>query len=234
MSVDTKSFKVFREIPLLEGLSEQQMTEIRARLHRKAFPAGSHVITADQSAEAIYIVLSGSVKISLPNVDGSQVTFAILGPGQIVGEMSVLDDAYRSANVVTLEKTTLFWMDRGYFQSCLKTMPQLTHNLMRELTSRLRQANRQIEALASLDVASRVARQLVAFARQYGEKTSEGDLRISLPLTQSDVADIVGATREHVNRVIVTFKRRGYLAVASDHHLVVRDLAALAKESRAP
>ena len=145
--------------------------------------------------------------------------------------MSILDAASRSANVVTLEKTAFFWMDRTFFQQCLKTMPQFTHNLMRELTSRLRQANRQIEALASLDVASRVARQIVALARQYGEVNPKGDIRISLPLTQSDVADIVGATRERVNRVIVAFKRRGYLTVSSDHHLIVRDLEALAKEA---
>ena len=86
---DTKSFKALREAPLLEGLSDQQLAEIRAKLHHKTFPAGSHVITAEQSPEAIYIVLTGSVKISLPHVDGSEITFAILGPGQIVGEMSI-------------------------------------------------------------------------------------------------------------------------------------------------
>ena len=228
---NTANLQALHEIPLFEGLSREQLTRIHAKLHRKTFPAGSHIISADQIAEAMYIVVAGSVKIFLTNADGSEVTLAMLGPGQILGEMSILDDASRSANVVTVEETALLWMDRPFFKACLREMPRLTDNLMRELTSRLRQANRQIEALATLDVAARVTRQILGFARQYGEATPEGGVWISLPLTQTDIADIVGATRERVNRVMVALKRRGYLTVSRDHHITVLDVEALAGEA---
>ena len=114
------------------------------------------------------MLLSGTVKIYVTRADGREVILAFLGPGDTVGEMSLVDSAGRSANVVTTEPSRLLWMDRATFQTCLRTLTPLANNLVRLLAHRLRFANEQIQALCTLDVPGRVARQILAMADRYG------------------------------------------------------------------
>ena len=122
-------------------------------------------------------------------------------------------------------------MDRGSFLVCLSSMTQLTYNLVRQLSSRLRLANQKIQALSTLDVAGRVARQILIFAEQYGHH-SQGGIRIPVPLTQSDIAEMVGATRERVNHAMVAFKNQGTLSVDPQHRITIHDRQALADRCR--
>lgn len=216
-------------LALLRGLSAEDLQKVSGHLHSRAFAAGSHVMTAEQRGEALYIVLSGSVKISINESDGAEVILALLGPGDSVGEMSLVDDAGHSADVSTLEDSVLLWMDRAAFRRCLREVPALATNLLRELSTRLRAANLQVRALATLDVAGRVARQLLLFADRYGQPRSGGDdgVLIPLPLTQRDIAQLVGATRERVNRALVSLRRRGAIATDNRHRITVHDRAAL-------
>jgi len=177
------------------------------------------------------VVLTGSVKIQLDREDGTEITLALLGPGDTVGEMSLVEREGRSANVVTLEDTTFLWMDRASFLDALTSMTQLTYNLVRQLSSRLRLANQNIQALSTLDVAGRVARQILVFADQYGRQDAQG-IRIPVPLTQSDIAEMVGATRERVNHAMVAFKNSGALSVDPHHRITIHDRAALAERCR--
>jgi CRP/FNR family cyclic AMP-dependent transcriptional regulator len=146
--------------------------------------------------------------------------------------MSLVDSAGRSANVVTTEPTRLLWMDRPTFQSCLRTMAPLANNLVRLLANRLRFANEQIQALCTLDVSGRVARQILALADRYGSQQAGGEVRIPIRLTQSDLAEIVGASRERVNQVIVELKQRGLISVDPDHRIRVHGRGELAKYCR--
>jgi CRP/FNR family transcriptional regulator, cyclic AMP receptor protein len=168
------------------------------------------------------------VKIQLDREDGTDITLALLGPGDTVGEMSLVEREGRSANVVTLEDTTFLWMDRASFLDCLQSMTQLTYNLVRQLSSRLRLANQKIQALSTLDVAGRVARQVLIFADQYGRDDREGT-RIPVPLTQSDIAEMVAATRERVNHVMVRLKKDGILSVERRRVVTVHKPDELAK-----
>jgi CRP/FNR family transcriptional regulator, cyclic AMP receptor protein len=221
---------ILESIGLFRGLSPAALGEIGPRLHRRGYPAGSNVLTAEQPGEAVYIVLSGSVKVFVDEEDGSEVTFAFLGPGDSLGEMSLIDDAGRSASAVTLEESVLLWIDRATFQELLRCHPVLTYNLVRELSSRLRQANRRIQSLTSLNLAGRIARQLLTFADRYGQAAdAEGGVLIPLPLNQRELAELVGSTRESVNRVLVSWKRQGTISVDSRHRITVRQAAALAR-----
>src|SRR5207247_562139 len=109
----------------------------------------------------------------------------------------------RSASVVTIEESELLWLDRDAFRRCLMTMPALSYNQSCALSSRLRRANEQIQSLATLDIECRVARQLLAFAEKYGQAAEDGTTFIPVRLTQSDLANLVGATRESINKIIV-------------------------------
>lgn len=215
-------------LELFAGLSPGELRSLSTSLHLSAVPAGAHIITADQPGEVVYVFLSGTVKIFVSRADGREVILAFLGPGDTVGEMSLVDSAGRSANAVTTEASRYVWMTREAFQLCLRDHPPMAINLVRLLSHRLRFANEQIQALATLDVPGRVARQILALAERYGNPAKGGEMQIPLRLTQSDLGDLVGASRERVNQAIVDFKQRGFLAVDGDHRLRVlsrRDLA---------
>jgi CRP/FNR family cyclic AMP-dependent transcriptional regulator len=187
---------------------------------------------AEQPGEIVYIILKGAIKIQIVRTDGVEVILAILGPGETVGELSLIDSAGRSANVITMEKSTLLWMDRATFWECLEMMPVITYKLLRLMCGRLRLSNEQIQALATLDIYGRVARQLLAMAEQYGQTTPNGDTLIPIRLTQSDIAGLIGASRERVNHVIVTYKQHNYISVDHQHHITLHNLEALAQRCR--
>lgn len=216
------------EIPLFRGLPAERLKKLSEVLRKKSVPSGTNMITADQPGEVVYVLLEGTVKILIEQVDGREVILAFLGPGDTVGEMSLVDSAGRSANVMTMEKCTFLWMDRSTFQELLRNVPEFAQNLVRLLSSRLRMANEQIQSLSSLDVAGRLARQLLAFSERYGEAI-DGGVRVALRLTQTDLAELVGASRERVNQVMVDFRQKGYLTVDSSHHILVHRPQELAR-----
>ncbi len=216
------------ELELFQGLAPAELAELNRLLRSSTVQAGTHFITAEQPGEVVYVLLEGTVKIYVTRCDGREAILAFLGRGDTVGEMSLVDSAGRSANVVTTERSRLLWMDRATFQSCLRAMAPLANNLVRLLSHRLRFANEQIQALCTLDVPGRVARQILAMADRYGSPEVGGEVWIPLRLTQSDLGEIVGASRERVNQVIVDFKQRGLISVDPGHRIHVhnrRDLA---------
>ena len=214
---------VLSSLALFRGLPPEALRFLGERLRRKTFAPGAIVLTAEQPGEALYVILEGSVRIFLDEADGTEVTLAFLGPGDSVGEMSLVDRAGRSANVAALEESTLLWLDRDTFLACLRQYPGLSENLVRELAARLRAANQQIRALTTLDVAGRVARQLLVFSELYGVADDNGGVRIPMPLPQRAIADLVGATRERVNRVLVSLRRRHTLSVDSHYRVTLHD-----------
>lgn len=217
------------EAPLFQDLAAEQWAKLNALLHRKALPAGAFLMTEEQPGEVAYVIISGTLKVLSEQAADADVILAILGPGDVVGEMSLIEQTGRSATVMALEESLVAWIDRASFQSCLHTMPQLSYNLIRILSARLRVANAQIQALSSLDVYGRVARQLLAFADAYGTSGPNGDVEIGLRLTQSDLAAMVGASRMRVNQVMVAFKRRAYISVDQHYRITVHDAPALEK-----
>jgi CRP/FNR family cyclic AMP-dependent transcriptional regulator len=231
MSAPTE-LSLVRSIPLFQGLTERELSMIVALLHRTVYHAGAAVTRMDDPGEVIYLLVEGTVKIAVDQLDGSCVILAILGAGQVIGEMSVIQSAGRSATVITLERSTLLWMNRVAFQECMQTMPMVAMNLARILASRLRLANEQIMLFATQDVYGRVARMLLAFAREHGQPLDGGSVQIPLRLTQSDLASLVGASRVRVNQVIATFRDLGYLSLSQKHYITLHDLTGLANRSR--
>lgn len=216
-------------LALFHDLKPDELDTLNALLHRRTFPAGTAVMTAEQPGDVAYIIMDGAVKIHVEQEDGTDVILAILGKGEVVGEMSMVDSLGRSANVVTLEPSPLLWMDRAAFWDCLRAMPTMTYNLAEILSRRLRLANERIQALATLDVYGRVARQILAFAREYGEVDAGGETRIPVRLTQGDLANLVGASRVRVNQVLVSYKRRRSISIDRNHRITVHNQAALAR-----
>jgi len=220
---DLSRIDIFRNLPHTDL---RQLSEL---LHRKTFPAGKSLMTVEQTGEVVYFIISGTVKVHIEQEDGADVSISLLGPGEIIGEMSALDQTNRSASVLTLEETTLLWMDRDAFRQCLAAIPTLACNLACTLSARLRSANEQIQSLAALEVETRIARRILAFAERYGQPVPNGDLLIPIRLTQTDIANLVGASREHTNKILVSYKERGYLSVDHNYHITIHDKTALAR-----
>lgn len=216
-------------IPLFCDLPPAQLDKLLPLLKSKTFPADTNIITAGFGNDMIYIIQYGTVKIHVEQIDGSSIILDILGPDEIIGDMGFSEGYSDTMTVVTMEATSLFWLPQAIFQQCLRTMPQLSNNLVRTLSQRLRRAEEQIQTFAKLDVYGRLARRILTFAEEYGEVTQSGDIFIPLRLTQSDLADLIGASRVRVNQVLVTYKRHNYISVDQAHRITVHNPHALGK-----
>lgn len=214
-------------MPLFNNLSADELNRLNGVLRTRTFQAGSNMMLADQPGEVVYIIQTGTVKVHVEQADGSDVILAILGPGEVVGEMGPVEELSRSASVLTLEQTSVVWLSRDNFRQCLLAMPAMTYNLVRILSRRLRLADAHIQSLASLDVYGRVARQLLSFAQEYGEKTTDGAILIPIRLTQNDLADLVGASRVRVNQVLGHYKEKQYVSTTPGHRFVIHNTEAL-------
>jgi CRP/FNR family transcriptional regulator, cyclic AMP receptor protein len=217
-----------QRIELFQDLEPAELSCLAGQLQRRTFPAGTLLLSPEQSGDALFAILDGSVKIFANRPDGSEAILALLGAGQTVGEMGLFASGLRSASVVTMERSALFALNGPAYRRCLLTMPALSNSLNRLLCTRLRLADERILALSSLDVAGRVAHEILALAERCGRQGEGGTVHIPLRLTQGDLAAIVGTSRERVNHAMVRFKERGYLSVDPSYHITVHDRAALA------
>lgn len=217
------------KLSLFQGLTNKQLATFREQLQCKRSPTRAEIITVDHPGEVVYIILEGTVKVYVMRPDGTEVILAILGANEVVGEMSLIDSFERSASVVTLEPCTFLLLGRSIFWASLKEMPMLAYNLTNILSRRLRLSNARAESLAALDIYGRVAAQLLAFAKEYGEVASNGDALIPLRLTQTDLATIIGASRVRVNQALSFYKQRTYLSMNCTNQIVIHNSEALSR-----
>lgn len=220
------------ELTLFRGVPKRDLERLAPLLHERTFPPRASVVTAEQPGEAVYFIADGSVKVHAMRPGGTEVILSVLGPGEVVGEMSSADSLGRSASVVTLEQTTFLWMDRVSFRSSVAESAILARNLAEILSKRLRLANANLISLAALDVPGRVASQLLALANEYGQQSPEGLLRIPIKLTQSDLAALVGASRVRVNQALGYFRKRGAIRVGGDGRTIIVEAETLARRAR--
>lgn len=215
------------DIELFVGLTPAQLDWVAQHAHRRAFEAGRNVMTIEQPGEAVYIILHGTVKIHIEQSE-RDVILAILGAGDMLGELSLIDSIGRSASAVTLENSLTLWMDKTTFNYMLDNFPPVARNLVKILSARVRLSDQLIQALATLDVNGRVARQLLAFAEKYGHE-KDGATQIRIALTQSDIADLVGASRKRVNQTMVLFKEQGLIDTDAEGRISINNRDSLAR-----
>jgi CRP/FNR family cyclic AMP-dependent transcriptional regulator len=208
------------DVPLFSGLQAADLELIAQRLRQRRYRVGEAIFHRDDPGVALYIIVTGKVKVHNETPDGADVMLAVLSTGDFFGEMSLLDGEERSADVSTLEPTEALVLTRDDLLECIRQAPQIAINLLATLAGRLRRTNETIQALSSLDVHGRVAKQLLLLSRQHGVQTPEG-VQIGIRLTQTDLAGLVGASRESVNKVLGYFRRRGYLTLDDQHRITL-------------
>jgi CRP-like cAMP-binding protein len=175
------------------------------------------------------IIVSGRVRISLMSEDGREVTLTMLGPGEVLGEMTLLDGSECSADATAQEDCTLLTIERVQFLRLLKANPDLCLQLMAILFQRLRRANAALEDMALLDLPTRLGRLLIRLAADYGVRGPRGT-RIELKMSQKDLSSLAGGSREKVNRQLrlwedeqVIGKENGRLLIIKPHLLAPAD-----------
>ena len=202
---------LLRQVPLFEGLDDEQLDAIALVTITRRFDKDQVIILAEEEGDALFIISSGQVKVSIVSEDGREVILSLLGTGSVFGELSLLDGKPRSANVVATENTDLYMLRRSDFLQLVYKVPQIAVGLLAELAARLRKTDRKIEGLALLDVTSRISETLLQLADEHGTETDDGVLLKSRP-THQQIANMSGTTRETVSRVLKRLEKQGYIS----------------------
>ena len=214
------SITALRTFSMFGGLPDSCLEPVAKVANMRRVPRGSIVVRAGDKTDFVYLVLSGSLKVLVSDEEGREVILSMLGPGELFGEMGVLDDHPRSATVLAVEPSEVVVIGKNDFKRCLVENPDVSLFIMRNLTRRLRMADRAIESLALLDVYGRVARLLLEAA-----ETIDGRRVVTQKLTKQDIAKMIGASREMVSRVMRDLTAQGLLR-EEEGQLVLLDLEA--------
>lgn len=192
--------------PLFSQLSGEDIQVIAASGVVKSFPKHTVLISEGDQSDFLYVILEGKVKVFVSDESGKEAILNIQGPGEYFGELALIDEVPRSASVMTLIPSRLAFVSRSDFEACLAKHPTLALKLIRTLTQRIRSLTEVVKNLALHDVYGRVARTLLKLARE-----KNGLLVIEQRLTHQDIADMVGASREMVSRIMKDLTTGGYL-----------------------
>lgn len=217
--------RVLSQASIFTGLEPRQLDTLASLAVRKKFGARDVVLRKGDAALQIYVILRGRLKTVTSGGEGRHAAFSIMGPGEVFGEVAVLDGEPRSATITTLEPCELVIIQRNDFFHFLERAPQAAIKLLEVLARRLRRLSERVEDATFLEVPSRLAKQIVRLAERYGQKQGD-NVRIELKLSQQELGDLVGATRESVNKQLRAWVTDGIME-QSTGKLVILDLEAL-------
>ena len=196
------------EVALFGGLTDDERAALVTRLRRRRHRKGARLFLHGDLGRDLYVIESGSVKICMTTADGKEITLAILGPGEFFGELALLDGEPRSSDAVTMEDCQLLLLERDEFIHFMEEHPSVAHRVIEVLSRRLRNNNELVQDAAFFDVAARLARVILRLAESVGHPDADG-ITISKRLTQSDLAGMIGTTRESVNKWLTFYERQG-------------------------
>lgn len=204
---------VLARVPLFVGLPYAELAILASRLRQHRCGRGEVIFRQDDPGTSLYVIESGVVKVLRLSTEGREVILALLGPGDFFGELALLDGKPRSADAVAREPTDLLILDRKDFLEFLERFPPAALHLLEALSQRLRRTDQLVQDAAFLDVPGRLARMLL----QLSESRPQG-----ISLTQAELAAMVGATRESINKWLRFYQQRGYVGYEAGRLIVLR------------
>jgi CRP/FNR family cyclic AMP-dependent transcriptional regulator len=216
---DCQEHPQLRAVPLFAGLPANALAELAQNTRQRTYAKGAVVVNEGDPAHSFFIVCSGSLKACLNDDQGREVILSVLGPGDHFGELALLDDSPRSASVAALEPSELLLVTKRAFQVVLEKHPDCMYAIVKELAGRVRELTENVRTLALVDVFGRIARLLTSLAAEDG-----GVQAIRPRLTQQDIANRVGSSREMVSRILKDLVIGGYLSIEADRIVLHRKL----------
>lgn len=217
--------QILKSVPLFSSFSDAQVSQLLTGMQHRSYPRNSFILRAGEETDALYIVLSGRVKVLIPDEEGHEVILSIIGPQEYFGEMGLLDDQVRSASVETLEPCEMLRLTKAGFTNILKDNFELAMLIIQNLVKRLREADRKIESLALIDVYGRVARLLIDMAQN-----TDGKWVVEHAPAKQEIARMIGASREMVSRVVKDLQRKGLIR-AEKRRIYVLDKSSMQRRA---
>src|SRR5947208_1334217 len=210
--METENGTVYlKQVPLFADLADEDIHELMAVARRRIFRSGEVIFHREDPGQVLYVIKEGKVKISLISPDGQEISLVVFGKGECFGEFAILDGLGRSADAIALEKVECYTLQRSDFHKAIMKNPKIAIQVLEVLSKRLRNTDQQVEDLRVLDVYGRVAKKLLELAETHGVQVEDG-IRIDIRLTQNELAAMVGASRESVNKVLGYFTERRFIS----------------------
>jgi len=200
-----KKLQLLAGVELFSELDRDELAKVASLAQVRSVPKDTTIFHAGDTADAVFVVANGKVKIIVTSTDGKEFILTQLGAGQVFGEMALLESGPRSASVLTVTAVELLVISRRDFHHLLDAAPRITRKLLAILSRRLRRANAKMESLAYMDVAGRLARYLLDLAKDHGQRMGNGWVVVRRP-THADIAHSIGTSRETVSRLINEFE----------------------------
>ena len=204
---------------IFQGVGPSAVSALTKQLRPVDFPRGHSVFAEGEPGDRLYIIVSGKIKIGRCLPDGRENLLTIMGPSDIFGELAVFDPGPRTSSATTITELHAVSMDRDALRAWIADRPEISQQLLRVLARRLRRTNDNLADLIFTDVPGRVAKQLLALAQRFGIQ-EDGAVRVTHDLTQEEIAQLVGASRETVNKALGDFANRGWIQLEGKSVLI--------------
>jgi len=219
-----------RRAPLFAALDDDAAAALRASMAQSTVPRGDVIFAEGESGDRLFVVLDGKVKLGQTSSDGREQVMAVLGPGEMFGELSLFDPGERTSTATAVTDAILLGLGQRDLRPWLTGRPEVAEALLQALAQRLRRANEAMADLVFSDVPGRVAKALLELSEKFGEKQPDGSMLVSHDLTQEELAQLVGASRETVNKSLADFAQRGWLQLEA-RAVVLLDIERLERRS---
>jgi CRP/FNR family transcriptional regulator, cyclic AMP receptor protein len=219
--------------PLFSVLHPADLRTLAGKFHPVRYGKGEVIFREGEPAERLFLIDEGRVKLSTSSPTGQEMLIAVLGRGQIFGELEVIDRGSRAMDARAMETSRIYAMDSDVFWTMLENRPPLARRLLELMARRLRRADQTSQDLVFFDAPTRLARRLLQLAEEHGEAFGEEEdaVRISVRVTQEEMAQMIGVTRESANRLIASFASRGWIGW-NDGYPIIREPEALMRRAR--
>ena len=229
MMDDVFAVEALARCPLFAGANDEMLQSLANRMRRRKFRRNEVIFHQQDVGDSLHIVVDGGVKIVLPSQEGEEAIIASLKPGDFFGELALLDGSPRSTTATALEPTETLALPRDQFLRLLPEDPRLVTALLKALAGELRRLTGHVEELHFLDLAGRLTMRLVRLVRDI-DPSAKGRVELDWPFTQSDLAAMIGGTRQSVNKLLSGLVEEGLLQIDRET-LVISDLATLEARS---
>ncbi len=218
------------QAPLFSALDAEAAAALRASMAEKRVPRSGVIFSEGEPGDRMYVILDGKVKLGQTSPDGRESLLAVLGPGEVFGELSLFDPGPRTATATAVTDTIVVGLGHADLRPWLTGRPEVAEALLQALAQRLRRTNEALADLVFSDVPGRVAKQLLELADKFGQPGPDGVL-VHHDLTQEELAQLVGASRETVNKALADFTSRGWIEV-DQRQVLLMDMERLARRAR--
>ena len=222
--------EVVRRAPLFTALDDAAAVSLRASMDTVKIAKGSILFKEGDDGEHLYVIIEGKLKLGTSSGDGRENLLSILGPGEMFGELSLFDPGPRTSTATAVTDAKLLSLSHEKVIPWLKQNPEVSLQLLARLAQRLRRTNEAVGDLVFSDVPGRVAKALIDLGDRFGKTTAEG-LLVNHDLTQEELAQLVGASLETVNKALADFAGRGWLKL-DGRSVLITDVERLSKRSR--